>query len=72
MSSSGSGSTSSSGSSSDDDEKASVHVSSRKGRVPLNVKTKPTKLPGKSSFLLKSVTFISYSYSFLLCLVRDN
>lgn len=45
VSSSGSGSTSSSGSSSDDDEKASVHVSSRKGRVPLNVKTKPTKLP---------------------------
>lgn len=52
MSSSGSGSTSSSGSSSDDDEKASDLVSSRKGRNALNVKTKPTKIPGISSFYL--------------------
>ncbi|KAL8100742.1 peptidyl-prolyl cis-trans isomerase CYP63-like isoform X2 [Apium graveolens] len=45
VSSSGSGSTSSSGSSSDDDEKATGHVSSRKGRKAINVKTKPTKIP---------------------------
>lgn len=60
MSSSGSGSTSSSGSSSDD-EMASGRVSSRKGRNTLNVKTKPTKIPGISSVLLLNTTFVHFS-----------
>lgn len=62
MSSSGSGSTSSSGSSSDD-EKASGHVSSRKGRNTLNVITKPTKIPGISFVLLVNITLVHFSFS---------